>query len=182
MWRVSPSLWDAKSRESCWGSEWSRHHQALSYRYRKLLFSDYTEFLLLDETGGPDPPVLSGRAPIFSVFPKRGVARAQEQLQKGCCPFLVLWHHPVAAGRGLSLPCHRHASLAAGVSLGTQVVPRASSAASAGDSVASFGEEVSRSLLSPANWRGGQRGERAAAGPDPPLKFAPCAPPAANQQ
>lgn len=125
--------------------------------------------------GGPDPAVLSGRAPILGVFPKRGVAGAREQLQNGCCPFLVLWHHPVAAGRGLSLPCHRHASLEAGVTLGTEVVPRASSAASG--SAGSSGEEASRSPLSPANRRGGHRGERAAARPDPPLKFAPCARP-----
>lgn len=32
-----------------------------------------------------------------------------------CRSFLVLWHHPVAAGRGLSFPCHHQASLKQGL-------------------------------------------------------------------
>lgn len=32
-----------------------------------------------------------------------------------CSSFLVLWHHPVAAGRGLSFPCHHQVSLTQGL-------------------------------------------------------------------
>lgn len=64
--------------------------------------------------GGPNTPVLSGRAPVMGSSQKgesQSPGAALGRLQNSCCPFLVLWHHPVAAGRGLSLPCHHHGSV-----------------------------------------------------------------------
>lgn len=116
----------AKSRESCWGSKNSWHHRALCYsscacvkgEQKSLLFRPcsiyppwYDPQRLAREH--PTPLCCLGEPKYWGLPKKRGgwsTGAALGRLQSSCYPFLVLWHHPVAAGRGLSLPCHHHVS------------------------------------------------------------------------
>lgn len=127
--------------------------------------------------GRSNPPVLSGKATILGSSQKAGQLEpwsSPQRLQSRCCPFLVLWHHPVAAGRGSSLLCHHHVSSCSPARQGPG--DRAGPPSTGGGSARSSREQVSRSRLSPADWRAAQGGRRGARGQDSRPTRASCAP------
>lgn len=93
-------------------------------------------------------PCVVWESPNIGVFPKRGAALGR--LQGSSCPFLVLWHHPVAAGKALSLPSHHVLSPCSPALRGPGDLGGSQNIS---DGLARPSrKEVSRSLLSPANW------------------------------